>query len=129
MIERWAPVVGYEGVYEVSDRGNVRRVVQRRHYPAGSLLRPALKQGGYLQVTLGGNSDKKWHRVHRLVARAFLGEPPTPKHEVLHGNGDPADNRLENLRWGTSSENKFDTIRHGRGRWQKGVGNAISGDG
>jgi hypothetical protein len=60
-------------------------------------------------VALGrGNSQC----VHKLVLLAFVGPNP-PKYECLHANGDPADNRLVNLRWGTRSENIQDAVRHG----------------
>lgn len=120
MTEIWKPAVGYEGQYEVSIKGNVRsvdRVVlccgevkgQYLSRKKGRNLRPGRMPSGHLSVALGkGNSVC----VHSLVLTTFIGEAP-PKHECLHINGDPADNRLENLRWGTRSENIFDAIRHG----------------
>ena len=64
---------------------------------------------GHLSVALGrGNS----RCVHELVLLAFVGAKP-PKHECRHLNGDPADNRLENLAWGTRSENIKDAVAHG----------------
>jgi DNA-binding NarL/FixJ family response regulator len=58
-------------------------------------------------------------RVHRLIAETFLGEPPTPSHQVCHSNGQQTDNRVQNLRWGTAAENAHDREKHGntpRGR-------------
>ncbi|MBT2365235.1 HNH endonuclease [Streptomyces sp. ISL-10] len=68
---------------------------------------------GHLQVTLSLGTRKVQAAVHRLVALAFLGDPPTSKHEVRHLNGDPTDNRAENLAWGTRAENAADSVRHG----------------
>jgi hypothetical protein len=120
MQEVWKPVPGYEGLYEVSDQGRVRSldrdVTQTSRRGAlytlrkkGKLLRPGRMPSGHLSVALGrGNSQC----VHRLVLLAFVGPAPD-KHECCHNNGNPADNRLENLRWGTRSENIKDAIRHG----------------
>jgi hypothetical protein len=52
--------------------------------------------------------------VARLVLKAFVGEPPTDKPLALHGNDDPTDNRVVNLRWGDSTENLEDARRNGK---------------
>ena len=106
MSEIWKPIPGYEGLYEVSDQG---RVKSYRRYPEGRLLRPGCMSGGHVSVSLG---IKNSLCVHALVLLAFVGPPPE-KHECRHLNGNPSDNRLENLRWGTRSENIADAIRHG----------------
>ncbi|MGG7510948.1 NUMOD4 motif-containing HNH endonuclease [Plantibacter sp. YIM 135249] len=98
----WLPVHGHEGAYEVSSAGDVRNVV------TGRVLKGTANDGGYLAVKL----RRRGHLVHRLVAIAFLGAPEVGQ-EVCHGNGNPADNRVENLRWGTRSENTSDQVRHG----------------
>lgn len=104
-MEVWKLVPGYDGKYEVSDQGQIRSY-QRR--PEGCILRPGRMPGGHLSVALGrGNSQC----VHKLVLLAFVGEAPD-KHECLHMNGNPADNRLSNLRWGTRSENNIDAVLH-----------------
>jgi hypothetical protein len=113
--ERWLPVVGWEGLYEVSDQGRVRsldRIVHtkagwsRRHQ--GRTLR-SLQCHGYQTVELTSG-----HRVsvHRLVLEAFVGPCPDGL-ECCHGVGGPSDNRLSNLRWDTRSENMYDRCRHG----------------
>lgn len=126
-IERWLPVVGYEGSYEVSNLGRVRsldRVVEhgqagRRYHSfrRGQVLKPALLPSGYHQVWIrnAGAADepRRKARVHDLVARAFIGLPPRPGMEVCHNNGDPGDSRAANLRWDTSSNNKIDAVKHG----------------
>ena len=101
---------GYEGQYEVSNQGNVRTF---RRGAKGRLLKPGRMPRGHLSVALGrGNSQC----VHKLVLLAFVGAAPD-KHECCHNNGNPADNRLENLRWGTRSENNIDAVvHHNRGK-------------
>ena len=105
-MEVWKLVPEYDGKYEVSDQGRVRSF---QRYPQGRILRPGRMPSGHLSVALGrGNSQC----VHKLVLLAFVGATPA-KHECRHLNGDPADNRLENLCWGTRSENINDAVRHG----------------
>jgi hypothetical protein len=105
--ERWAPVRGYEGRYEISDRGRVRGL----RY--GRLLRPARNSSGYPQVSLhGGDGSQRGIPVHRLVAIAFV-EGEAPGLEVCHGDGDKLNPRAENLRWDTRSANMHDRVRHG----------------
>jgi hypothetical protein len=106
MQEIWKSIPGYEGCYEISDQGQVRSF---QRYPQGRILRPGRMPSGHLSVALGrGNSQC----VHKLVLLAFVGVAPD-KHECRHLNGNPADNRLENLCWGTRSENINDAVRHG----------------
>ena len=120
MEEIWKPIKGFTGRYEVSNTGRVRSLssavicegpIKGRYTSVrkGRLLRPGRMPSGHLSVALGkGNSQC----VHRLVLNAFVGVAPDG-YECLHVNGNPADNRLENLRWGTRSENIKDKTRHG----------------
>lgn len=113
--ERWLAVPGWEGLYEVSDRGGVRgldRVDSRGRHCPGVLLAPFVDGVGRHQVTLTREGRRSLYRVHRLVLEAFVGPAPAGT-EACHGNGQPGDNRLGNLRWDTSSENEFDKVRHG----------------
>lgn len=91
--------------YEVSDSGFIRR--------GDKILKPYIADG-YLKVELWDSGVSKKYLVHRLVAFAFIGEPPTPKHEVAHWNGQKQDNNAFNLRWATRSENSLDKVRHGK---------------
>ena len=116
--ERWLPVVGYEGVYSVSDQGRVRRERAFKGVWSGRLLRtqPAHKRGGYPMLELWKDNARTRVYLHRLVALAFLGPPP-PVHEVNHKNGVVSDNRVENLEWVTHTENAQHAVRvlkHGR---------------
>lgn len=119
--EIWKPVPGYEGQYEVSDLGRVRSLDRavicmgeiKGSYMSlrkGRVLRPGPSNSGHLSVVLGRRQTRM---VHDLVLRAFVG-PPSEDHECCHNNGDPSDNRLENLRWGTRSENNIDAVKHGK---------------
>ncbi len=88
--ERWLPVVGLEGTYEVSDLGNVRSLDRtighgnRTRSAFGCVLKPRIGTSGYPQVYLDGKTKS----VHRLVLEAFVGRCP-PGMECLHGNDIP----------------------------------------
>lgn len=122
--ERWLPVPGWDGFYEVSDAGRVRgldRVVHTRGGRAmrqrGRVLTPARLPKGYRKVTLSDGWAQYEYLVHRLVLGAFVGECPEVLDEGCHGDGDPGNNALGNLRWDTTSENARDRTRHGRNRF------------
>lgn len=117
--EEWRPVPlpDYAEFYEVSDLGRVRRAAPsfRNAWKGGRLLKPSGHgRYGHLHVSLYRNNIRFTCSVHTLVALAFIGEKPTPQHEIAHGDGDGANNRVGNLRWATSAENKADMRRHGR---------------
>jgi hypothetical protein len=67
----------------------------------------------YLCVSLTVNGKAKNYNVHRLVADAFLGPPPSPAHQAAHIDGDGFNNRLRNLKWATQKENERDKLSHG----------------
>jgi len=105
MTEIWKDVIGYEGLYQVSNLGRVMRVAGGMGATPGRILKPWLQNGGYLQVTLSANDRRKVLSVHRLVAEALL-ERPSPAHnEVNHKNGVKSDPRVENLEWVTRKQN------------------------
>jgi hypothetical protein len=115
--EKWRPVPGYEGMYEVSDLGQVRsldRVIVNNIHGGmwvrpGRILKPWMHSRGYPWVTLAG---QKKFAIHRLVLLAFVG--PIPKGMIVrHLNDIKTDNRLVNLRYGTHLENSFDIITNG----------------
>jgi len=73
------------------------------------------KGKGYRVVSMCHQNIKVTKSVHRLICEAFHGPPPTAKHQVRHLDGDPKNNRPENLRWGSQVENWLDRKAHGRG--------------
>lgn len=91
--------------YEVSNDGRVRNARTRRVLRPTRCSSPARPESTYLKVGLREGCERRlWRYVHRLVATAFLGAPPEGA-DCLHGPGGSEDNRVENLRWGTRSEN------------------------
>ena len=100
--EIYKDVLSYEGIYQVSNLGNVKSLKFNKE----RILKPALSDGRYLTVVLSKNGKKKTNRVHKLVAMAFLGHKP--KGHLLtvdHINNVKTDNRLENLQLITQREN------------------------
>jgi hypothetical protein len=102
----WRAVPGYEGYYSVSDCGLVRSD------RFGRMLKPARNHKGYLVVALCRGNARKFQRVHVLVLAAFVG-PRASGMETAHLNGKRDDNRLENLKWATHSENESHKVAHG----------------
>lgn len=100
MIEIWKEIKGFEGRYEISSEGRVRNMKK------GNILVASKNEKGYLRLRLGRGKD---YRVHRLVAEAFI---PNPNNKpcVDHINAIRDDNRVENLRWVTHTENNLNPI-------------------
>lgn len=125
-LEEWRPIEGYEEFYEVSNLGRVRsldRVVEsstgkRKH--KGKLLKQARTARGYLIVCLRKEGKQLTQYVHRLVAVAFLGQPPEG-YVVCHGPKGQQCNKVTNLSWGTMKKNHGpDKLRDGTdGRGEK----------
>lgn len=109
-MEKWRAIDGFEGRYEVSNRGRVRGLdrLVRRYWGTvtykGKVLKLTEDGDGYLKVTLGKNGPQP--KVHLLVARAFL---PNPENlpEVDHWDRDHQNNSDTNLRWCTKSVNSY----------------------
>lgn len=102
--EIWVPVKGYEGLYEVSNCGRVRSLNYKKK-GITQLLKTHARLGNYVKVALRKDDVVRYHRVHRLVAIAFLPPPFEGQTQVEHINCDTRDNRLENLRWTTPRNN------------------------
>lgn len=98
-------IVTVDSGYEVSSFGHVRNA--KTHHE----LKPWCAGAGYLYVCLNRSGIKTG--VHRLVALAFLGQPPSAFHEVAHNDGDSQNNHVSNLRWATHKENMSDMRKHG----------------
>lgn len=125
--EAWLPIEGYEGLYEVSDKGRVRSMMRTvitnaglERYVAGKLLSQKIEVGNYRRVSLSKNGKKKTFAVHRLVAMAFL---PNRKDTVNHKDGRPQNNNLENLEWCTAQENMRHAFATGIHKIEKGKDN------
>lgn len=110
--EEWRAIPGFPE-YEASSLGKIRSVDRTISYSNGRIvhakqriLKPT-KSSGYYSVNLSRNNKKKSTKVHILVAAAFLGENPGGL-DVRHKNGRRTDNRVENLEYGTRSENVLD---------------------
>lgn len=107
-IEEWRPVVGYEGLYKVSNLGNVRSL-NYNHTGKERILKAATNRYGYLFVDLYKDGKPKNKSIQQLVATAFILNPEG-KPCVDHINTDKSDNRVENLRWCTHKENMNNPI-------------------
>lgn len=113
------PVVGWEGLYEVSDEGQVRSVDRVVQHPVsgprrlrGRVLRAnwdGHEGGGYLYVTLSRPGERRNRHVHTLVLEAFVGPRPDGA-DACHGAAGKSVNTPPNLRWGTRSENVLDSV-------------------
>ena len=105
--EIWKDVVGYEGLYKVSDKGNiysVERIGANGQELGGIILKPRPTIKGYLQVHLCKNGKIKNNYIHRLVAEAFIPNP-NDYPEVNHLDEDKANNYVKNLEWCTRERN------------------------
>lgn len=136
--EQWRDVEGYEGIYKVSDLGRVKGLARTAYrysprWKCDSIMRIKEKiMGRYvfkyrykgasrirddrpaaLLVSLSREGKASFRYVHHLVLEAFVGLRPQGT-EACHWDGDATNNRLENLRWGTSSDNTADAIRLGQ---------------
>jgi hypothetical protein len=127
--ERWAPVAGFEGLYEVSTFGRVRsteRIIKLTDHPTlkrrtisarilSQRVNVPSKGRAYqrLQVKLWKENRERTFNVARLVAEAFLPNPSGLPF-VLHLDDDATNNRVENLEWGDHSENVRQSVERGR---------------
>ena len=109
--EEWRDVVGYEGLYQVSNIGRVKSMGWTVAGPNGStcrrqgrIIKQSIKRDGYCQVRLYRDKTHKDWRVHRLVALAFIGEGGERQY-IDHIDGNRTNNAVDNLRWCTPSEN------------------------
>lgn len=111
--EEWRPIPGWEGFYSVSSLGNVRRDKTTTCTRAGSIRVPYLTKSGYYRVTLHrpGGSTKAF--VHQLVGWAFIGPKPSDRPFINHKDGQPLNNRPDNLEYVTNEENMAHAVATG----------------
>jgi len=105
MIERWKAVHGFEGRYEISDRGRVRSLIN-------DVVMKAKPNSKYPEVKLRRNGQSIMKYVHIAVLEAFVGPCPDGM-ECRHLDGDRRNNQISNLAWGTLAQNRWDLVRHG----------------
>lgn len=111
MSETWRVIPGFPN-YEVSDQGQIRS--RRRRGSSGGALIPSLDRHGYGRVHMYDTTGKRVNlTVHKVVLLAFVGPRPATHTHIRHLDGNPRNNRLENLRYGTVSENQRDAVTHG----------------
>lgn len=122
MLEIWKNIKGYEGVYQVSNLGNVRRINNYIEQNKGAtrykrlieykILKFNYDKQKYLLVHLCVNGVRKCKKVHRLVAEAFI-ENTNNKPYVNHKDGNKQNNNVDNLEWVTPSENNIHAYKLG----------------
>lgn len=102
MKEIWKDIPEYEGLYQISNLCRIRSLYNYKRNGTNILV-PKVKHN-YYQIGLRKNGIRKWHQVHRLLAKAFI---PNPNNYpvVNHINEDKLDNRIENLEWCSVSYN------------------------
>lgn len=116
--EIWKSVVGFEGICEISNKRNLRRIIYKGKsvkFPIKLKYHPK----GYLICGLRSDQPRKFVLIHRLVAIAFIPNPEN-KCDVNHIDGNKANNKVENLEWATRSEN----VQHS---WDNGLSKINSG--
>lgn len=135
---RWRDIKGWEGHYQVSDTGLIRsvyRVVMRKNgnpLPRRPRIRKTpLTPAGYQSIRLNRDGKGESQTVHRIVAEAFIPNPDNLP-VVRHLNDVKTDNRVENLAWGTWSDNEYDKVRnkkhHQTAKTKCSKGHPFSGD-
>ena len=123
MTEIWKDIPGYEGRYQASTEGRIRSIdhfVPCAHggqrLVRGRILRPSgSKRDPHLYVVLGHKAPGS--PVHRLIATTFIGPRPNG-YDIRHLDGNPTNNKVSNLAYGTRTENILDVLRIGE-RWRK----------
>ena len=119
MQEIWKDIVGYEGLYQISNTGKVKSL---SHYARnninggtrmtkGRVLSQYKMPNGYLQVQLSKNELRKKYYVHRIVAKAFLSNEDNLS-DVNHIDGDKNNNSVGNLEWCSHRDNQIHMIKN-----------------
>jgi hypothetical protein len=115
-MEIWKDVIGYEGIYQVSNLGRIKRISKNHlcnlRYQGEYYLKPLDNGKGYLRMKLSNNGSSKRVMLHRIIAEAFINNPENKK-VINHINGNKKDNRIENLEWCTQSYNCLHSVKMG----------------
>lgn len=118
MKEIWKDITGYEGLYQASNMGNIRRLgsfINRCGFDIfikGRILKPAFGKRKYLALLLSKNNIKTTHYVHRMVCECFH-ENPENKQTINHIDSNKLNNRADNLEWSTYVENTKHSFQFG----------------
>jgi hypothetical protein len=117
-MEVFKDIIGYKGLYQISNLGNVKSLPKKRfngnHYinRKENIRKPIMSKKGYLSVGLYDNDyNLKLIKIHKLVATAFLENTDNGTH-INHINGIKNDNRVDNLEWCTASENTIHAYKN-----------------
>lgn len=116
MEEVWKDVPEYEGLYMISNLGNVLSKVPNNGKPKKKIMKQSICSSGYMKVVLSKNGNHKQHMIHRLVAKAFIPNPEN-KETVNHIDGNKKNNCVDNLEWNTYSENLKHAYKNGLNSW------------
>ena len=98
--EIWKDIIGYEGIYMISNYGNVFSMNNNKN----KILKPIMDKDGYLTINLCNNGTRKKYRIHRLVAESFI-ENKEKKKTVNHKDENKKNNKVTNLEWFSFYEN------------------------
>lgn len=117
--EVWKDIKGYEGLYQISNLGRVKRLCEwvgnkyaKKYVKKQSILKGTLDNVGYITVTLSKNSKNKKYRVHRLVSQFFIPNPDNFP-QVNHIDGNKQNNNVNNLEWCDNNYNIHHAIKNG----------------
>lgn len=123
--EIWKDIDGYEGLYQISNLGNVKSLTNRSNHKEERILKLNTNSKYYL-VNLCKNTKRKTLLIHRLVAKAFI-DNPNNLPQINHINGNKLDNRAVNLEWCTCRANIIHSIKNGLKVTKKGKENPMYG--
>ena len=119
--EEWRDIVGYEGYYQISNKGRVKSF----HYGRSYFLKTKINSRGYEGVVLSRKGVEKNFSIHVLVAEAFIPNPEN-KRTVNHKDADKLNNCVENLEWATHRENAIHAWQNGLYSLRKGIENPLA---
>jgi hypothetical protein len=125
--EVWKPIRGFENSYMISNKGRVKSLDRfiiksdgKRQTFKGRILKLRRDKYGYLRISFHMGQDVKTFSIHKLVAIAFIGDPPSSTHHVNHKNGIKTDNDVSNLEYCTPKENNIHAFSIGLMSGRKG---------
>lgn len=129
--EEWRDIVGYEGLYQISNMGRVKGLPRISHFGNRTkriptrILKPTISKRGYYVIGLSKDSKTKTYTIHRLLMKAFVPNPEN-KRAIDHIDTNKLNNSLSNLRWCTDKENSNNEITKEKNRanglrmWEEG---------